>query len=137
MNEIPSQAKKTIQIWLYTGMIMIIIMIMIGGITRLTHSGLSMVDWKPIMGSTPPITESDWQESFEKYKAFPEYQIRNFDFSLPVRLFFLDLTLSNRPGENQRIYFSVFSSVNVGICAKTTTCFTERSKSYPSVFTWR
>ncbi len=82
MNEIPSQGKKPIQIWLYTGMIMIIIMIMIGGITRLTHSGLSMVDWKPIMGSIPPISESDWHESFEKYKAFPEYQIKNYDMEI-------------------------------------------------------
>lgn len=82
MNEIPSQGKKPILIWLYTGMIMIIIMIMIGGITRLTHSGLSMVDWKPIMGTIPPITDADWENSFEKYKAFPEYQVVNYDMEL-------------------------------------------------------
>ena len=82
MNEIPAQGRKPILIWLYTGMIMIIIMIMIGGITRLTHSGLSMVDWKPIMGSIPPITETEWQESFDKYKAFPEFQIVNYDMEL-------------------------------------------------------
>lgn len=82
MNDIPAQGRKPILIWLYTGMIMIIMMIMIGGITRLTHSGLSMVDWKPIMGSIPPITESEWQESFDKYKAFPEFQIVNYDMEL-------------------------------------------------------
>lgn len=82
MNEIPSQGKKPILIWLYTGMIMIIIMIMIGGITRLTHSGLSMVDWKPIMGSIPPLSEAEWEASFEKYKAFPEYQVVNYDMEL-------------------------------------------------------
>lgn len=82
MNEIPTQGKKPILIWLYTGMIMIIIMIAIGGITRLTHSGLSMVDWKPIMGTIPPITNADWEASFEKYKAFPEYQIVNYDMDL-------------------------------------------------------
>lgn len=82
MNEIPTQGKKPILIWLYTGMIMIIIMIAIGGITRLTHSGLSMVDWKPIMGTIPPITDADWEASFEKYKAFPEYQIVNYDMDL-------------------------------------------------------
>jgi cytochrome c oxidase assembly protein subunit 15 len=82
MNVIPTQGKKPILIWLYTGMIMIIIMIAIGGITRLTHSGLSMVDWKPIMGTIPPITNADWEASFEKYKAFPEYQIVNYDMDL-------------------------------------------------------
>lgn len=82
MNKIPQKGEKPILIWLYIGMTMIIIMIMIGGITRLTHSGLSIVDWKPIMGSIPPITENEWQESFEKYKAFPEYQIVNYDMEL-------------------------------------------------------
>jgi cytochrome c oxidase assembly protein subunit 15 len=82
MNEIPSEGKRPILIWLYTGMIMIIIMIMIGGITRLTHSGLSMVDWKPIMGSIPPTSDAEWEASFEKYKAFPEYQIVNYDMQL-------------------------------------------------------
>lgn len=82
MNEIPAQGKKPILIWLYTGMIMIIIMISIGGITRLTHSGLSMVDWKPIMGTLPPTSASEWEASFEKYKAFPEYQLINSDMDL-------------------------------------------------------
>jgi len=82
MNEIPSKGKKAILIWLYTGMIMIIIMVAIGGITRLTHSGLSMVDWKPIMGSIPPISDAEWNESFEKYKAFPEYQVVNYDMDI-------------------------------------------------------
>ena len=82
MNEIPSKGKKAILIWLYTGMIMIIIMVAIGGITRLTHSGLSMVDWKPIMGSIPPISDAEWDESFEKYKAFPEYQVVNYDMDI-------------------------------------------------------
>lgn len=63
-------------------MIMIIIMVAIGGITRLTHSGLSMVDWKPIMGSIPPLSETEWETSFEKYKAFPEYQVVNYDMTL-------------------------------------------------------
>lgn len=55
---------------------------MIGGITRLTHSGLSMVDWKPIMGSIPPLSEMEWKDSFEKYKTFPEYQVVNYDMTL-------------------------------------------------------
>jgi heme a synthase len=56
--------------------------LVIGGITRLTGSGLSMVDWKPVMGTIPPLTEADWLEKFEKYREFPEYQQRNRGMSL-------------------------------------------------------
>ena len=82
MNEIPSKGKKAILIWLWTGMVMIVIMVAIGGITRLTHSGLSMVDWKPLMGAIPPASESQWQSSFELYQQYPEYKEKNFDMTL-------------------------------------------------------
>lgn len=49
-------------------------MILIGGITRLTQSGLSMVTWQPIMGTLPPLNQQDWQQTFEAYQQFPEYQ---------------------------------------------------------------
>ena len=61
---------------------MIILMIIIGCITRLTGSGLSMVDWKLIQGSIPPTNENQWQEAFDKYKAFPQYKLVNKDMSL-------------------------------------------------------
>lgn len=67
--------------WLLTGCFLIFIMVAIGGLTRLTHSGLSMVEWT-LFGSTPPNTEADWQILFDKYKAYPEYQQVNFNFSL-------------------------------------------------------
>ena len=57
-------------------------MILLGGVTRLTSSGLSMVDWKPIMGVIPPMTQTDWQEMFLKYQQFPEYQKINVGMSL-------------------------------------------------------
>lgn len=57
-------------------------MVIVGGLTRLTHSGLSMVEWNLFMGSIPPTTEADWQELFNKYKQYPEYQLVNFNFSL-------------------------------------------------------
>lgn len=82
MNTIPEKGRNAIIYWLITGIVMIIIMIAIGGITRLTHSGLSMVDWKPLMGSIPPISDTEWNESFEKYKAYPEYQMVNYDMTL-------------------------------------------------------
>ena len=57
-------------------------MVVIGGITRLTESGLSMVDWKLFMGMVPPLSEQDWLETFNQYKQFPEYQEVNFMFTL-------------------------------------------------------
>jgi len=57
-------------------------MVILGGVTRLTHSGLSMVEWKPIVGVIPPIGESEWQETFDKYKQFPEYKKKNMHMNL-------------------------------------------------------
>ena len=66
--------NKIVINWLYICLVMIFIMINIGGITRLTQSGLSMVDWKPLMGIIPPIGEEQWLDSFNQYKQYPEYQ---------------------------------------------------------------
>ena len=57
-------------------------MVIIGGITRLTDSGLSMTEWKLIGGVIPPINENDWSILFEKNKNFPEFNLKNFDFEL-------------------------------------------------------
>ena len=73
---------KPIIYWLLTGCSLIFLMVVIGGITRLTNSGLSMVDWKLIMGMVPPLSEQDWIETFNQYKQFPEYQGVNFMFTL-------------------------------------------------------
>lgn len=73
---------KAIINWLFLGYFLILLMVIIGGITRLTGSGLSMADWKPIMGAIPPLNEADWQEKFELYKATPEFKIINKDFNL-------------------------------------------------------
>ena len=72
-----SKQKKIITTWLYTGLVLIALMVIIGGITRLTHSGLSMVEWELIGGVIPPLNDIQWQETFEKYQQFPEYQIIN------------------------------------------------------------
>ena len=63
-------------------MFFLVIMIMIGGITRLTDSGLSIVTWKPITGFIPPINHEQWIESFNEYKTFPEYQLKSIDMKL-------------------------------------------------------
>ncbi len=68
--------------WLLTGCFLIFIMVLVGGITRLTNSGLSMVEWNLLMGSIPPLNDAEWQIAFEKYKQFPEYQMVNYHFTL-------------------------------------------------------
>ena len=68
--------------WLGLCAVVIFGMIMLGGVTRLTHSGLSMVEWKPLVGAIPPLTEQDWLQEFDKYKQFPEYQKTNIGMSL-------------------------------------------------------
>src|ERR1035437_2637220 len=73
---------RSIIIWLLAGCFLIYAMVVLGGITRLTHSGLSMVEWNMIVGSMPPVSDADWQVPFEKYKQSPEYQIINNQFSL-------------------------------------------------------
>ena len=77
-----SNPNKTIILWLMSGCILIFAMVVIGGITRLTHSGLSITEWKPIMGSIPPLNDNDWNEVFKKYQDTPEFQKINFDMGL-------------------------------------------------------
>jgi cytochrome c oxidase assembly protein subunit 15 len=57
-------------------------MIILGGVTRLTGSGLSMVEWAPIMGILPPLNQAEWQETFLLYQQFPEYQLKNFHMTV-------------------------------------------------------
>ena len=72
-----NSANKAVSIWLIVVCLTIFLMIVVGGVTRLTHSGLSMVDWKPIMGFVPPLGETQWLSTFEAYKQFPEYKLIN------------------------------------------------------------
>ena len=83
-NLTPSQQQYDRQVayWLLLCAVVIFGMILLGGVTRLTDSGLSMVDWKPIKGIIPPITQADWQAMFAKYQQFPEYQKTNFTMTL-------------------------------------------------------
>jgi cytochrome c oxidase assembly protein subunit 15 len=66
--------NKSIVVWLLSGCFLIFIMVIVGGITRLTNSGLSMTDWHLVTDTFPPLTETKWVEAFEQYKQFPEYQ---------------------------------------------------------------
>ncbi len=73
---------KALSLWLFSGCLLIFSMVIIGGITRLTHSGLSIVQWNLVMGTLPPMNEAAWQEAFNQYKLFPEYQKINTTFAL-------------------------------------------------------
>ncbi len=71
-----------ISLWLVSLMTIILLMIIVGGLTRLTESGLSMVDWRLFMGTIPPLSHGDWLKVFEDYKQYPEYQIKNINMTL-------------------------------------------------------
>lgn len=74
--------RKAVAKWLLTGVFMIMGLILIGGITRLTGSGLSITDWEPVKGIVPPLTEEAWQKAFDSYKQIGQYQYLNSDFTL-------------------------------------------------------
>ncbi|WP_103070693.1 COX15/CtaA family protein [Aquimarina sediminis] len=74
--------NKKVIYWLLTGCILIFIMVVVGGITRLTHSGLSISNYKLISGTIPPLTEAEWDSAFDLYKQYPEYQKINHQFTL-------------------------------------------------------
>jgi cytochrome c oxidase assembly protein subunit 15 len=75
-------ADRVVQAWLASIAGLVLLMIIVGGATRLTDSGLSITEWKPILGAIPPLTEAHWLEALEKYRQIPEYQIVNKGMSL-------------------------------------------------------
>lgn len=77
-----SDANRNIAIWLLFCCTAIFAMTVLGGVTRLTGSGLSMVEWAPIMGILPPLNETQWLETFNLYKQSPEFIYKNFDMDL-------------------------------------------------------
>lgn len=73
---------QAIQIWLLTLCALILAMVAVGGITRLTGSGLSITEWKPIMGAIPPMNEKDWDHAFQLYQQSPQFRLQNQGMSL-------------------------------------------------------
>lgn len=73
---------KSIAVWLLLCGALIFAMVVLGGVTRLTHSGLSIVEWDPIVGAVPPFSQTQWEETFDNYKQTPEYQKVNVGMSL-------------------------------------------------------
>ena len=74
--------NKKVIYWLLTGCVLIFIMVIVGGITRLTHSGLSISNYKLISGTIPPMNDAEWNAAFDLYKQYPEYQKLNNHFTL-------------------------------------------------------
>ena len=77
-----NKGNRAIVIWLFTGVAMIIVQVLLGGITRLTGSGLSITEWKPILGALPPMNEAAWQAAFEKYQQIGQAKYINSHFTL-------------------------------------------------------
>jgi cytochrome c oxidase assembly protein subunit 15 len=74
MHDPTAGNNRKVALWLLTLCALVFAMIILGGVTRLSGSGLSIVDWKPIMGVLPPLSERDWQQTFEMYQRSPEFQ---------------------------------------------------------------
>jgi cytochrome c oxidase assembly protein subunit 15 len=73
LNSAETSRPVALSNWLYSVAFLVFIMVVVGGITRLTESGLSITEWKPVTGALPPLSEADWLSEFEKYKQIPEY----------------------------------------------------------------
>lgn len=75
-------ARGAVRVWLMVLFLLVVVMIVVGGLTRLTDSGLSITEWKPVTGALPPMSEAAWTAEFDKYKAIPEYELQNKGMTL-------------------------------------------------------
>ncbi|MES2145522.1 MAG: heme A synthase [Pseudomonadota bacterium] len=75
-------ARRGVRLWLVALFLLVVAMIAVGGLTRLTDSGLSITEWRPVTGALPPMSDADWQAAFDKYRAIPEYQLQNKGMTL-------------------------------------------------------
>jgi cytochrome c oxidase assembly protein subunit 15 len=81
-NFAPADRMRPVRIWLYVVALMVLAMVVVGGITRLTDSGLSITEWQPISGAIPPLNAADWQAEFDNYQKIPQYQLLNQGMTL-------------------------------------------------------
>ncbi|MBK7658506.1 MAG: COX15/CtaA family protein [Betaproteobacteria bacterium] len=75
-------SRRAVAAWLLACCALVFAMVVVGGVTRLTHSGLSIVEWQPFIGTIPPLTDADWAAQFEKYQLTPEFKQRNHDMTV-------------------------------------------------------
>jgi len=89
LEAVPSRAlerassPRAIVAWLLICCALVFAMVVVGGVTRLTHSGLSITEWQPIVGAVPPLSAADWNDAFGKYQQTPEFREVNHDMTLP------------------------------------------------------
>ena len=81
-DEFSKKSSRPVAAWLLIGIVMLIIQVLLGGITRLTGSGLSITEWKPILGALPPMNDQQWNDAFDKYKQIAQYKYLNSSFAL-------------------------------------------------------
>src|SRR5262245_7202571 len=77
-----SRDRRAVAIWLLVCAAVVAAIVVVGGVTRLTRSGLSIVEWQPVMGALPPLSEADWQSLFQKYRETPEFAQVNAGMTL-------------------------------------------------------
>jgi len=84
LHRVPAEAatNRPVAAWLFVCCALVFAMIVVGGVTRLTHSGLSIVEWQPIVGTLPPLTDAQWQQTFAKYRLTPEFRQVNHAMTL-------------------------------------------------------
>jgi cytochrome c oxidase assembly protein subunit 15 len=82
MTEVSDRNRRAIRTWLLVVAALVFAMVVVGGATRLTESGLSITEWQPVAGVLPPLDEAQWQVQFDKYKAIPQYQALNAGMTL-------------------------------------------------------
>lgn len=82
MEAITMKSNRPVAIWLYIGVGMLIVQVLLGGITRLTGSGLSITEWQPLLGAFPPMNQEAWQRAFDNYKQIGQYHYINNHFTL-------------------------------------------------------
>ena len=92
MMNLNQSSRTAVAGWLGICCVLVFCMVVLGGVTRLTDSGLSMVRWEPISGILPPLNQAAWQAEFDHYRQFPEYQKINAGMSLQAfkRIFYFE-----------------------------------------------
>ncbi|MEO8485398.1 MAG: COX15/CtaA family protein [Betaproteobacteria bacterium] len=81
-SPLADERPRAVAAWLLACCALVFAMIVVGGVTRLTHSGLSIVEWQPIVGTLPPLDERQWQQAFDQYRTTPEYKLVNAGMAL-------------------------------------------------------
>ena len=82
MRDVAGGNLRALRLWLAATALLVVVMVLVGGATRLTDSGLSITEWKPVVGAVPPLSQDDWQSEFMAYQQTPQYGLLNRGMSL-------------------------------------------------------